>query len=194
MDRLISLLSKPPKNVIGLMSRGIWLRRKKGESSDEGEYEAEEQLLNDLKSYLSNNNVRLRIYLHPIEKRNEKLLEESKSYYSDFFEDNEKLYVCDGKKSSLEYFDEYEVGISAYSSTNIERLYCGFKTLYAPYKMKNTLFENSEISNICIKNSNDFSNVMTKTLNQSNNDFFQNNGLHNYTHKSFLQGKFISLD
>lgn len=171
---------------LAFLSSGIWLRQKQGHLSiGIGEHESELELLRLLKNYLkANPKIRFLILLHPIEKKTESIYNEACDYYHRYFEGT-NLYVGDKSKSSFEYFSESDTSIAAYSSTNLQRLFCGYKTLYAPLKIKNKLYENSSIENISATNETQLTQLLDQTIAMSDNEFFSFYKLKDYHYSSY---------
>ena len=135
----------PPKNVIGFISSGMWLRKILGDNdSGFNELENESLIISYLQEYLSLNPfVKLIIYLHPIEKNpvNFKL---TNNHYEKLFTGYEINFAPIDVKSSLS-FSSADVCVSLYSTLLYERIFMGFKTLIVPLGFKEFPIENSSL-------------------------------------------------
>ena len=166
---------------LGFLSSGIWLRQKQGHSPlGTGDQESELALLEILKEFLSKNrSISFIVLLHPIEKKSIEVYEEACNHYRNLF-DGINLYFGNKEKSSYEYFSVTDTTIAAYSSTNLQRLFCGYKTLYAPLKFQTKLYEHSDIEKIIALDKNSLFELLYTTLKLSEKDFFNYNNLMEY--------------
>lgn len=170
---LLQHFEEAPQNTLGLITRGVWLRKERGDNSrNAGELASELNLIEALKVYLINRSeLSLTVFLHPIERSSSEVYAKAVAYYRSHFGNG--VHVFDAGKDTLEGFDRVDVAISSYSSSNIERLYCGFKTLFAPLAMENPLFAAPIMAPITVKNEVDLSNKLTEVLAMSREEFFQ---------------------
>lgn len=183
---LIKDYEKPEKNTLGFISSGIWRRREVGHISvGVGDHEAELQLIDFLKGYLRRHkDIAFYIFLHPIEKKSETVYQKALAYYRQEFEGID-LHFFDREAHTFSLFDKVDTSIAAYSSTNLERLYAGFKTLYAPLNMRLDYYSGNAIEHIAAFNENELEPLLNKTLKQSTADFFSKYHLTEYHHEHF---------
>jgi hypothetical protein len=171
---------------IGLISSGMALREHLGHPS---EYEnrdvfAEKALVDGLSSFLKkNNNLRLIVYLHPIEKSKEEYLQFSLNYYKNFF--GPKIGFAPLNVPSKQGFDLCSVAISVYSSTQIERLYGGYRTMFAPMGFFENFYSDDRLNAISVKNDIELAKMIEKLLTITDEDFFKIFNLMDYRWDSY---------
>ena len=168
---------------IGVLTRGIWRRRERGDiPNDIGEYLSEEELLDALR--LATREIpelKISILLHPCEKETPQLLERAKYHYRNIIKSG-NVDFPDPSKGSLEHFYDFNVGISTHSSANVERLFLGLKTLYFPSQISSPLYSKTKIKNICCFTSEDLISNLTEALQQKNSEFFKSRQIEEYVH------------
>jgi hypothetical protein len=142
-------LPKAEKGSLAFISRGIWRREQLGlQESEYLEMKSEKVLLTLLKEYLNKRGIdEINILCHPIEKRTDELFKETHAYYSDFFGDIEVI-LGEPEKTSYQLFNQFDVIVSGYSSTNIDCLFMGGKVVYSFIGMTENLFEKTNLSNV----------------------------------------------
>jgi hypothetical protein len=161
---------------IGFYSSGNWLRKELGDAELETNDAHNEQLiLTELIKLCNENNYKLRIYCHPIEKRNQEL---TINYYQKFNSKNFSIAPFD--KPSIEEFDKVNIAISLISTLMFERYYLGFKTIIAPINYLNFPISNSNFNNVCVKEVNQLEKIIKKNIKLTINEFFELNGINNY--------------
>lgn len=183
---LIAQYQEPKKHTLALISSGIWKRIKRGDLPlGVGEYQAEIRLIEFLKSYLKKHpEIEFYIYFHPVEKSNLETYQDAISFYSEEF-DGIDVNFFDRNTDTYTLFDKIDTSIAAYSSTNLERLYAGFKTLYAPLGMRTDYYAGCEVENIAAFKESDLEVLLDKTLNQETEDFFKSNDIGKYHHSHY---------
>lgn len=172
---------EPRKNSIGFLSRGMWLRRERGDSFlGVGEDTAEYEAMNAVKEYcLQRPEVVLWIFTHPIERKTPELYAKANQYYKNYFEGC-SVNLPPAEKSSYELFHTVDLALASVSSSNMERLFCGYKTLYAPIGLTIDLFEGTAVDRIVCKSKDALMAKIDETLQCSIDEFFQKNGLKGY--------------
>ena len=170
-----------PKNTIGFMSSGNWLREELGEKElGLGEREAEKQLMACLKDFLEKQNeVTLTVFLHPFEKRTPERIQRSIFFYQTIFGENVKL--GDLKKSTIQQLDLVDVGVGVYSSVLFERLYVGFKTMYGLFNMPYNYFSDERLLNISAYSSSDFFLKLQELILLNRDEYIRKFNLEEYT-------------
>ena len=170
-----------PKNTIGFLSSGNWLRKLKNRSdAGKGYLEAENNLIVFLKAFLDvHNNIQLVIYLHPIEKANNEVLTQSKQYFVQHF--GEQIFFADPSKPSKLQPELVDVALSPYSSAMFERLYAGYKVMFFQKGMKENYFNDNRLMAITANNQKDFNQRLQSILEMSELDFI----------KSYQLGEFV---
>lgn len=174
------------KYQLGFLSSGIWLRQKQGHTPlGIGDQESELALLELLREFLNcNPNTSFIILLHPIEKQSEDIYKEACENYRTIFNNIPLNFGIRGM-SSFEYFDSINTSIAAYSSTNLQRLFCGYKTLYAPLKFSYKIYQGSSIQNIAPTNKKQLFEKLDSTLKLSDKEFFTHNNLWEYHYSKY---------
>jgi hypothetical protein len=181
-DKTIEKKGSAPENSIGIFTRGIWLRKLRGDSFlGVGEDVAETDMLDFAKEFLLKNPqiYKIHILLHPTERKTAEQYEISKKYYLDYFNGLE-LHFADPKMASNELFGLFDVGVASVSSVIFERLYCGYKCLLAPINIKVKLFEDENLNNMIADNKEEFFIKLNRILSVSNEDFFSMYKLKDY--------------
>jgi len=171
---------------LGFISSGIWLRQQKGDTPlGIGDQESELDLMDILKRYIQSRNIKdLIILLHPIEKKEDSIYKQAKKHYREFFE-LPTIQYPDKNQSSFEYFDRIDTTIAAYSSTNLQRLFCGYKTLYAPTKFTNNIYTGFDMETIVGYNEKQIIQLLDNTLKMNDELFFSNYKIERYHYKSY---------
>jgi hypothetical protein len=169
---------------IGLISSGIWRRLELGLQSLENDYESEQELIVWLKKYLELSHIKkLFIFLHPIEKKTKEVYNNAITFYQSVFKGIDIEFSGFSSSSYLD-FQKVNLTISSHSTTNLQRLFCGFKTFYTPMKYLNPLFPNTSIDSICFTQQQLLFKAIDDSLRISDEHFFDTYNLWNYHYKS----------
>jgi hypothetical protein len=171
---------KKPVFDIGFFSSGNWLRAQLGDI-DLGHHdkENEELILRGLIKYSQDNNLLLRLFLHPIEKKIENRIACEKYYFE--FSEIKNLSIADYNNPSIEGFDEVNIGVSVYSTLMFERIYLGFKTIIAPFDYDEFPIKQSSLNQICVHNMQQLYAKLDINLKLTTIDFFQKNHISKYS-------------
>lgn len=171
---------KKPIFDIGFFSSGNWLRAELGDI-DLGHHdkENEELILRGLIKYSQDNNLLLRLFLHPLEKRTEHKAT-SQNYYKEFLQ-HENVSLADTTIPSIEGFDGINIAVSLYSTLMFERIFLGFKTILAPFDYDQFPIKQSSLNQICAHNMQQLYLKLDFNLNLTTKDFFESNQLQNYS-------------
>jgi hypothetical protein len=165
---------------IGFFSSGNWLRAEMGDIDlGHNDKENEELILRGLITYSENNNLRLKLFLHPIEKKIQNRVACEK-YYLEFSE-IKNVSIADYSTPSIEGFDEINIGVSLYSTLMFERIYLGFKTIIAPFGYDEFPIKQSPLKNICVTDLDQLFKSLDSNLKLSTKDFFQENHISKYS-------------
>jgi len=181
-EHIIERKGNAPINSIGIFTRGIWLRKLRGDSFlGVGEDDAEVMMLNELKNFLCANSHITVVYilLHPTEKKTEEQFLQTKAYYENLFSGVNVVFT-DPKLPSYDLFNLFDVGITSLSSVVFERLYCGYKCLLAPINLRVKLYEDANLENIIVNKSSEFADKLLEISTLSNEDYFLRYHLENY--------------
>lgn len=181
-DYRIEDKGSPPLNSIGLYTRGIWLRKLRGDNFlGVGEDDAELKMLEFIRKFLreADRKISLTILLHPVEKSNHEQYEKSKLYYSNYFE-GFSVNFADSTLGNYQLFNSFDVGIASISSIIFERLYCGYKCLLAPINLKVKLYEDVNLENVIAINEDEFYQKLSTILELSASEFFSLYNLNDY--------------
>ena len=169
-----------PQYDIGFFSSGNWLR---GQLDDidlgHNDKENEELILRGLITYSKKNNLSLRLFLHPLEKRIE-YKATSEIYYKEFLQ-HQNVTLADTMISSIEGFDDINIAVSLYSTLMFERIYLGFKTILAPFDYDQFPIKQSSLNQICAHNIQQLYSKLDLNLKLTTAEFFENNNLQNYS-------------
>jgi hypothetical protein len=136
-------------------------------------------LIETLNKFLDESNVgKMLIFLHPLEKSKKEHLDYCVKYYRDLFGDKIDFAPLDAP-SRLQ-FAMASIGISVYSTLQTERLYGGYKTLFAPMGYLKNFFQEDRFENISIQNYDDLKRLVDATSKMSADEFFKNYDLEEY--------------
>lgn len=171
-----NLVTRP--KTIAFYSSASWLRKSKKQHKAVVAGSMEESgLLEVLKEYLAARpDLNLIVFLHPMEKE---LFEQSTEYYNSVLKVN-NFTLADPAIKSAFGFELADVAVGVYSTLLFERLFCGFKTLFFPYAVKNFPIPGSSLNNICFKDKNIFLKKLDESLELNANDFFEKNNIKDY--------------
>lgn len=185
IDRYIPKAPAAPKFTIGFYSHGSWLRKAEGHRDDGLNIaEAEEELLRDLAAILDlDHRLRLVIFPHPREKREENL-QKMRDHYSAFF-DGKAFTFADFETPSTQSFDAADIGVAAFSTILYERLFCGYKTLIGNYGMADFPLSGSALEHICFNNRQRLQQQIEQFTPIDAIDFFAIPGLSRYRHSDY---------
>jgi hypothetical protein len=165
---------------IGFFSSGNWLRAQLGDvDMGHNDKDNEELILRGLIDYAQQNNLKLRVFLHPIEKRVEHKVA-NEFYYKKFLQ-YENVSLADTTISSIEGFDDINVGVSLYSTLMFERIYLGFKTILAPFDYDDFPIRQSSLNHICVHNMKQLYAKLDVNLKLTTDEFFEMNHLKSYS-------------
>ena len=165
---------------IGFFSSGNWLRTQLGDIDlGHNDKENEELILRGLIDYAQKNNLKLRLFLHPLEKKCQHK-ESSEVYYKEFLQ-HKNVTIADTSISSIEGFDDINIGVSLYSTLMFERIYLGFKTILAPFDYSDFPIKQSSLNEICIHNMQQLYAKLDVNLKLTTIDFFEMNHLKSYS-------------
>jgi hypothetical protein len=174
------------KNTVGMVSSGLALRKHLGHlaTNDDMDYVAETKLTDCLRSYQrSHPEVKIIVYLHPIEKRNAAHLKFSQSYYRGKFGSDVEFAPIDSP--SKQWFHLCDVAIAGLSSTQMERLFGGYKTLFAPFGLLGDYFSDKRLDAVSIQTEFNFNKLVESVLSMTEKEFFKNYDLEDYHGKSY---------
>ena len=179
-QRFLSKREFKPQYDIGFFSSGNWLRAQLGDIDlGHNDKENEELILRGLITYSKKNNLLIRLFLHPLEKRTE-YKATSQNYYKEFLQ-HENVSLADTTISSIEGFDGINIAVSLYSTLMFERIYLGFKTILAPFDYNQFPIKQSSLNQICAHNMQQLYLKLDFNLNLTTKDFFESNQLQNYS-------------
>ena len=171
------------KNVLAFMSRGMWLRQLRGVQSQNNnmDFLYERNCMEVVKSFLIEHpEIKLLILPHPIEKREPEIWSKAMEHYNAFFQGVTVQFPQDVQLGSYAQFDSAEVSVASISSVNIERLFCGYKTIYAPVGASMDFFGGSELDHIVAKTAEDLRNLLERSFQLTETDFFRVYELNEY--------------
>lgn len=165
---------------IGFFSSGNWLRAQLGDV-DMGHHdkENEELILRGLIDYAQKNNLKLRLFLHPLEKKSQHK-DSTEFYYNEFLQ-HKNVTFADITVSSIEGFDDINLAVSLYSTLMFERIYLGFKTIIAPFDYDEFPIKQSSLNHICVHNMEELYFKLDVNLKLTTIEFFEMYHLKSYS-------------
>ncbi len=150
------------KYLLGFYSHGGWLRRKtKLTNALFANPEDEEECLRIVAKYVNDNDLTLKIYLHPKEKKH---IEEAKKYYQLFIDESKICYYDSNESSSID-FNSVKIGICAYSAILFERDNLGLEIIVWREKNKNFPLFSTSLYDNSFNNYNEFLTLLNKKIN-----------------------------
>ncbi len=175
--KLLDIKHEPniDNNEIGYYSSGNWLNKvlqHTDTSQGYDSYSAEAELEFYLKEYIHlNKQYQLRIYLHPLEKKESNMGFTIKHYQQIF--GNASYSFADISKSTASMFSQSKVAVTVFSGIMTYRFYAGMKgILYNPY-FKNFPIKGSIYDSISAKNKEQFFALLDESIQQSNYEFLK---------------------
>ena len=175
-------IEKKNKDVIGFISAGVWRRRERNDFDiDDGHFESEDKVMELLVEFMKEHPEKtLFVYLHPCERTDEALFSRAIKFYEKYFNGVKIKFADSYKAKTNELFQYTNLTVCAYSNANFERLYCGYKTLFAPFCLKKFATEESSLWNIAATNKDDLFELILSSLKLSASEFFEQKGLNKY--------------
>ena len=170
------------RKAIGFLSRGAWLRKKRGVNAQNNnkDFEYEERCMQALHRFLSSHlGYTLIILPHPMECHRPEFKAQAIQYYQDYFNGLAVVFYDKGLKS-YQCFDEMDVTVTAVSSANIERLYCGYKAMFAPLGAEMEFFSGSTLDNIVCRSEDQFDAMLMDIRSKEEDEFFSSDDLKPY--------------
>ena len=167
---------------LGLISSGTETRIMMNHVESTEDQISEKRLLKFLKNYTKDTKINLLVLLHPYEKTNNIIYNETvKRYYDEF--KNSNVTVSEMNKNSLEYFSRIELCLTATSQLGAFRIFCGYKTIYAPLCYDNNFFHEKSIESVTCYTETDLENTINKAFQLNEQEFFKKHNLKQYHYK-----------
>ncbi|MCB9233653.1 MAG: hypothetical protein H6581_18495 [Bacteroidia bacterium] len=172
---------EPPVAQIGYYSSGHWLRKKNQHlGTGRGDLESDETLQQYLKEYLlARPGLKLAIFTHPMEKVTPGIRAEAEAHYRKIFKGID-LEVMPAEMSTMGNLEYVDVAVGVISSALAERLYFGFKAIFAPFSLNVFPLTGTSIVPIAPREKQEFFNLLDRSLEQTRAEFFQINALESY--------------
>lgn len=174
--------------VIGIMSSGMALRQQLAHTNSLGnmDFLAETSMITAIKKIRDETNIidRLIIYLHPLEKLTEENLNFSYTYYRNIFPDVEFAPLDRPSKSC---FDLCSVAVSGFSSSQMERLFGGYKTIFAPMGFLQNYFADKRLNHISVQNYQELKLLLEDFRSMNDTTFFDKFNLKQYRWDSYRE-------
>ncbi len=188
------LTSKNNKYVydIGFISSGSFFREKEKHIFNPL-WSSEKSLLKILKNYKKlNKEKKVVILLHPYERNSERNYNTAIKYYKDLL-GPENLSFTKLKESPHRYFQNVNTAVSSRSQLNFQRMFCGYKTIFAPINLNKEIIKDSSIELISAYNKKEVIELLNQTLPMTEDKFFDKYNLENYHHKAFFDKSIINI-
>ncbi|MCB9233054.1 MAG: hypothetical protein H6581_15460 [Bacteroidia bacterium] len=171
-----------PKHVLGYYSSGYELRFSLGESHTGffGDPESDDMLREYLREYLlSHPEVKLKIFLHPFEKRSDERYAQATKYYFDHFQGC-NIEIMGRDISTVGSLELVDVALSVLSNSLADRLYFGYKGLFTPFTVDRLPAPGTSLEAICAKSKAHLFELLDRSMAQSTDEFFRENKIDNY--------------
>ena len=179
MVRLNKEVNEPPYKI-GFVSSAMFLRAEQAHNNPTGnnDFEAEMALIEGLKMYLSKRKHSLIIYLHPFEKSTKENEQAAISFYKKQF--GEQITFAPCHELSKLHFNLCSLAVSGFSSAQIERLYGGYKVLFAPMGHMQNYFSDERLDAISAQSYDDLELKLDKILLMPDETYFDFYRLQDY--------------
>lgn len=167
--------SAPPK-TLGLYTSGGWRRIERYDSDmGLGYHESEALLYAHLKAYLqARPDVQLTIFTHPIEKDTPERFAKAQRIYRDLL--GESIHFAEPEVRTSQAFEQVDVAVSIFSVVMYDRLICGFKSVLAPYEIKDFPIPGTSIAGIAAKSETDLFHLLDEALGTETATWFAEKG------------------
>ncbi len=181
----LNLGDNEPPYKLGFVSSAMFLRAKMDHNNPTGnsDFEAEMALIDGLKKYLKNREHSLIIYLHPFEKSSKENQQTAISFYEKQF--GNKIAFAPFHELSKLHFNMCSLAVSGFSSAQIERLYGGYKVLFAPMGHMKNHFSDERLDDISAQSYIDLEKKLDEILLMSDETFFDFYKLKDYHWTSY---------
>lgn len=175
-----------PGPTVGYYSSAMWLRVALGHMDFKDNAEvAEEKLCEALREYfLTRQDAKLQIYLHPLEKIDAATLRRTQEYYGRIFSGVPFVFVNETRPTG-NCFHECNLAVSVYSTVIFERIFFGFKSVLFPVGLIDFPLPQSAFSRICATDKARLFEIIDRNLPLSDEAFFEQNGLPLYTWRDY---------
>lgn len=172
------------KKKIGVYASGVWWRDKeKHQEFADGFFKSEFLLLEHSRQFIeSHPEFELWLFLHPRERRTKEQLEEGLAFYSKVF-GSVPYKLMDFSKPTKSQFSLCDISISVSSNTTYERLFGGFKSIFAPYYLPNFPIRGNVLENMCARNYEELEKKILQFDAMTDDQFFSELGLKEYHHQ-----------
>lgn len=172
------------RKKLGLYVSGVWWRSKeKHQEFADGFFESEFLLLQHAKQFMeAHPEFELWLFLHPRERRTKEQLQEALAFYKGVFGEV-SFQLMDFSKPTKAQFGLCDISISVSSNTTYERLFGGFKSIFAPYYLPNFPIPGNALENICIRSYESLEKRIMEFDAIDTESFFETTGLRLYHHK-----------
>jgi hypothetical protein len=182
----------PERKVVGYYSSGSWLRKQYSRYyfhlNIDCAYQ-EELLLLDLKDFiLQNPGYSLRIFQHPVEKKDQQAIDLTNGYFRDIL-GNVNYTLNDPNLHTCLSFENCDTAISLLSGSSLYRLVFGYKSLfYVPDNSFPTFpFKGTSLDKINAGRKSNFSSFLKEQMDMDENSFFSNYQLEDYRYREIIK-------
>ena len=165
---------------IGFVSSGGHLRKALSHTNNFNNADnlAEEATIKVVSELSKKANIRVIVYLHPLEKKSADAIKISEEYYQNCFGTNVAFAPYD--QPSKWHFYLCKIAVSGFSSAQIERLFGGYKTLFAPMGYLKNYFGDARLESISANNNSELEKLIIDNLDISEEFFFSKYNLKSY--------------
>jgi hypothetical protein len=180
--------SEPPRHDVGIISSGMALREYLKHPSEyfKNDFQAEAEMIKGIEKMWKAGEINQPIiFLHPLERLNAEHLAFSSNYYKNIFGQDVAFSPFD--EASKSNFNLCNIGISVYSSTQTERLFGGYKTLFAPMGLLKNFFPGDTFSQISLESHEHLRNTVLTLTKKTDDEFFDENNLREYRWDNYIK-------
>jgi hypothetical protein len=169
-----------PPQTLGLYTSGGWRRIERYDSDmGFGYHESEARLHAHLREYLAQRpNVRLILFMHPIEKDTPERFAKAQDIYRKLLGDRIE-FADPALRTSME-FDMVDVALSIFSVVMYDRLFCGYKSVMAPYEIRDFPIDGTSISGIAAKSEKDLFHLLDEAIGMEAKEWFAQKGFESW--------------
>ncbi|MEM0999676.1 MAG: hypothetical protein AAGN35_21640 [Bacteroidota bacterium] len=169
-----------PPQTLGLYTSGGWRRIERYDSDmGLGYHESEAMLHEHLKAYLAaRTDVRLILFMHPIEKDTPERFEKAKNIYRELL--GERIEFADPDLRTSQAFDLVDAAVSIFSVVMYDRIFCGFKSVLAPYEIRDFPISDTSLAGIAAKSRADLFRLLDEAIDMEKEEWFAQNGFRDW--------------
>ncbi len=187
----------PPakKGTLAIYTAGGWIRKKRGDVDQGfGYYNASDRFFEYLTAYIkARPDLKVKLFTHPVERTTPERFADARALYEGMW-GADRIEYADPNVRTASAFAEAEVGVAVFSSVIWDRLFCGYKSVYAPTDMPVFPVADSKIAKICAQNEAEFFDLVDQAFAMKVDEWYDHYGLNPHRDWSVLQPGGLALE